>query len=294
MEISRHEITAHALELGFGDVRFARADGSIKTRTGSFVPVCSILRGATCLIVLFADYLPAANAPESEMALSAYYVASNAAYHASKKLAEYLQTRGAQAVHTTDISAKAAALLTGGFLGDNGFYYHERFGSYVCIQMVLTDAVSPADDAHKELRACLHCGACAKACPSGAVGNIQNCLRYHSNTLIPEALRGDVYQLLGCEKCQSVCPNNSREKSAPHTFRLDGLLNGMHMDELKILAGKNYARPMRILSQSVLYAANTRAYHLAEAVKALCTDTNETVRTHALWAYEKLTGNDDR
>ena len=123
----------------------------------------------------------------------------------AKSLPAILRHTVLSPLHTALISAKGAALRTGGFIGDNGFYFHKDFGSYVCIQTILTDAVEPLP-AIPWNQACTHCGLCQKACPSGGVGQVENCARYHLCKQIPETLRGDVYQLFGCEKCQSAMP----------------------------------------------------------------------------------------
>ena len=286
MEISRRDMTEYARSLGIDDIRFASTDG-IKTLAGTAIELRSS-NDINCIIVLFKAYLPAKSAQAGHMGLSSYYVASNAAYHAAKDLASYINSQGAQAVHTALISAREAALKTGGFIADNGFYYHEQYGSYVCIQTILTDAIQADIRQQSTGNACLHCGACAAACPAGAVHDLRNCLRKHSNGLIPAHLRGDLYQLFGCEKCQSACPLNTRDKSTPHAFCLDELLKGQHTAELKALAGSNQARARRILSQAVLYAANTRAAHLLPKIETLSQTADEPVRTHALWAYHKL------
>ncbi|MGI5848483.1 MAG: hypothetical protein ACOX8Q_00195 [Christensenellales bacterium] len=251
----------------------------------------SVLKDARCLIVLFTGYLPAKQAPYGKVALSSYYVASNYSYHATKKFVRYLQDCGMKAVHTVTLSAKDAAKKAGGFIGDNGFYYHDRLGSFVCIQTVLTDVDLPVDNADSDA-ACLHCGACSRECPSKAVGNIHNCLRYYINTLIPEALRKDVYQLFGCEKCQSACPLNSRDQSEPSTFFLDDLIKGTLTNEIKALAGTNMVSAARLLSQAVILAANTGANHLTGHIKEISEHADEPLCTHARWAFKKLTGKD--
>lgn len=291
MSVTGRDIYEYAKALGFGDIRFASAEGAISSASGDSVRLGSLLEGAKTLIVLFADYLPAQQASQGNMALSPYYIASNLAYNAAKKLTLHLTENGAIALHVTSVSAKEAALRTGGFIGDNGFYYHDEFGSFTCIQTILTDAAEP--QSYEQNRSCVHCGACKKGCPSNAVGNVHNCLRQHMHGIVPEHLRDGVYQLMGCEKCQSACPLNSKERSMPHEFSLRSLLSGESAAQLKELAGINMARPRRIISQAALYAANIKAYDAADKLKQLSQTAEEPVRTHALWAYNKLGETDD-
>jgi len=287
MEDLKEQVIRKARELGLTDIRFASTEGSLSYAGGTFVSLQSCLPGARSLIVLFAAYQPGGPAPEGRMPLSAYYTASNFAYHAGRALTEYLISQGASAIHLPSLPARAAALRTGGFIGDNGFYYHPRLGSLVCIQTILTDAMLPPDDA-EEGPGCRHCGACTRACPSGAAGNADLCLRRHMNGLIPEPLRGGVYQLLGCEKCQTACPLNHFESGKPVSFPLEALLDASALPELKQLVGPNMARPMRVKSQAALYAANTKQYQLASQLAELAGCGFEPVATHAAWAFNYL------
>lgn len=290
MEITNALLTMQAKALGFDDIRFAQAGGSITATSGETVELSFLLPGVLSIIVLFKRYLPAGEPSKGSTALSPYYVASNIAYGGAKHLAEFIENGGGRALHTVSISAREAAMRTGGFIGDNGFYYHEEYGSYVCIQTILTDAAQP-EEYDTGLAKCLHCGKCREGCKG--VGDINNCLRQHMHGVVPEHLRGGVYQLLGCEKCQNICPLNTAERSAPHEFSTLNLLEGKCTARLKELAGVNMARSRRIISQAALYAANSNAVETAGKLKELYENAEEPVRSHALWAYKKLTGDND-
>lgn len=287
MMVDRKEFTSYALTLGVSDVRFAGADGSLAFSEIRRFDIRSLLPGATCIIVLFAGYLPAGEAPEGFMPLSAYYVASNTCYHAAKTLAAWLRDQGASALHDTRLPARAAALRTGGFIGNNGFYYHERLGSLASIQTILTDAFAPDEYAPGQNR-CLRCRKCEAACPSAAAGALSRCLRKHINHDVPEALRGGVYQILGCEKCQSACPLNPPGRSEPHVFALEDLFSGKATAAVRSLAGSNFVRYGRLASQAALYAAATNQRSVMPQLLSLSLNAAEPVRAHARWAYEKL------
>lgn len=289
MDMTKEQLVKFALAQGFDDIRFASADDM--TDKENLQQPHSLLGSATCIVVLFASYRPAAPAPPGRMAISAYYIASHASYHAARAVTEYLRQHSADALHTTSVDAKQAALRTGGFMGDNGFYYHPSLGSFVCIQTVLTNAFKPSDYGKDDLH-CLHCGTCAVACPSNAVGDVQRCLRFHVNGTVPEALRGDVYQLLGCEKCQSACPLNDAAQGEPVHFALEELISGTATAALRNIAGPNMVRRGRLLSQGALYAAATGQTQLLEKLKQLAESEAEPIRTHALWAIDKLSGED--
>jgi epoxyqueuosine reductase QueG len=285
----KEQLVNFALAQGFDDIRFSGADDM--TEKKDLRQPRALLGSAASIVVLFKAYRPAGSVTRGHMALSAYYIASHASYHAARSVADYLKQHGAEALHTTAINAKEAALRTGGFIGDNGFYHHPRLGSFVCIQTVLTNAFPPSEYEQGETQ-CLHCGACASACPSDAVGDIQNCLRYHINGTVPEALRGDVYQLLGCEKCQTACPLNESEPSEPVHFALEELLSGEATAALRGIAGPNMVRRGRLLSQAAIFAAATGQKHLLDSLKQLAQNEAEPIRAHVLWAIDKLSGED--
>jgi epoxyqueuosine reductase QueG len=291
MEDLKQQVVQQARLLGLSDIRFADAGGTLSHTGGEAVALEDIMPGARSLLVLFAAYRPVKPAPPGHMAVSPYYPASHLAYNAARALTEYLHSRGANALHATSLPAKAAALRTGGFLGDNGFYFHPSFGSLVCIQTILTDAPFSPDEPETG-SGCLHCGACAQACPSGAVGCVDNCLRRHLSVAVPEPLRSDVYQLLGCERCQMACPLNRFEPEEPVSFSLEALLDGSALPRLKQLVGPNMARLMRVKAQAALYAANTGQSEALPQLTQLINCGTEPAAAHAAWALKRLQSED--
>lgn len=288
MDISKASLRRFAQDLGLDDIRFAGAQDFEKAIPGGIVSPSALVQDARCIVVLFKAYLPAGSAPQGRMTLSSYYVASHAAYTAAKKLESHLREQGADAVQTSDLPSRAAALRTGGMIGGNHFYFHPQFGSFVCIKTVVTNAVEPDTPSDEQPQVCMHCDTCKRGCPSNAVDNLQNCLRNHIFDLIQEHIRGDVYQLIGCEKCQSACPLNPAEKSSPHAYPLGELLCGQHLSELKDLAGANIIRKNRVLSQASLYAANTGAAHLADLLEQIAQTSPPPTDAHARWALGRL------
>lgn len=287
MDFIKTAASRFAYALGFDDVRFVSPDVPLcKT---AFLRSSDMQKEALSVAVLFKSYCAANAAPAGMMALSPYYTTAHFAYNAAAAFASYLTVRGYYAQNAAALDAKAAALASGGFIGHNGFYYHPFLGSLVCIQTVLTNAFLP-DASVKNDTACLHCGACSKACAFGGVKNIKRCVRYYSDSLIPEELRSGIYQLLGCEKCQTACPLNRQDKQTPRAFSVNSLLEGSCIAELRNLAGKNMARQKRIISQAALFAANTKYKPASEHLKILSQNADEAIRSHATWAYNKLNG----
>ncbi|NLT98526.1 MAG: epoxyqueuosine reductase [Christensenellaceae bacterium] len=291
MEELKQQVIRKAQMLGLSDIRFTVAEGTLSHAGGKPVALQDVMPGARSLIVLFAAYRPVKPAPPGHMAVSPYYPASHRAYTAARALTGFLRSRSVQALHATSLPAKAAALRTGGVIGDNGFFFHPRFGSLVCIQTLLTDAPFSPDEPERGC-GCLHCGRCAKACPSGAVGKIDRCLRRHLSGLVPEPLRGDVYQLLGCEKCQTACPYNRFEPEEPVSFPLEALLSGSALPQLKQLVGPNMARLMRVKAQAALYAANTGYKESLPELSKLMSSGADPAAAHAAWALSRLKSED--
>ena len=119
-----------------------------------------------------------------------------------------------------------AALSAGlGIRGDNGLFINEKYGSYVFVADLVTD-IPPSEigTVNKEVRECVHCGRCKKACPTGilrAEGN--DCLS--SITQRKGELSEKEVQLMkkcdtvwGCDLCQSACPYNESPEITPIEF----------------------------------------------------------------------------
>ncbi len=140
---------------------------------------------------------------------------------------------------------RSAALAGLGVIGDNGLLIHETFGSYVFIGTIVTDA--PVNITNTPIRECLHCGACKKACPTGALSAKKQspdrllCLsditqRKGELTSDEEKHLKENGLLWGCDRCQEVCPLNKGAICEPFcgfdSFSpwLDGIPSG---DDLK-------------------------------------------------------------
>ncbi len=242
---------AHAA--GFSGARIVPcADGICRPREDAAFQTKSIL-------VLFSRYRPEGKSGKGRIGISAYYAASNKAYADAGMLAERLAAMGIPARRDSTLPARSAALLTGGHIGKNGFYYHPEFGSLVHIQTIRLgiEAQEKGSKVHAE---CLHCGACASACPAGAITDagvdVSKCLRSHMDGAVPDSMKPFVYQLLGCEVCQTACPLNQAGGSALLDFDLAATIRGETMDALREVAGKNMARRVRVTNQALMVAAN--------------------------------------
>jgi epoxyqueuosine reductase QueG len=254
---------------GFDDARIVQCtDYDCKSKENAPFETKSIL-------VLFSHYRPGGGRTDGRIGISAYYAVSNKAYANAGMLAERLAVNGIPALRDSGLPARRIALLSGGHLGKNGFYYHPDFGSLVHIQTIRLGAEVRANDSRTRAE-CLHCGACINACPAGAVTDAgvdaSKCLRSHMDGAVPDGMKPFIYQLLGCEICQTACPMNNAGDSDTPDFDLAATLRGETMGELKELAGKNMARLMRITNQAVIVAANRRELSVLPEISALAAD----------------------
>lgn len=108
-----------------------------------------------------------------------------------------------------------AALCGLGKIGDNGLLINKIYGSWCFIGCIVTDLEIPYT--LSEVEHCRHCGACAKACPGGALGiesfDKSKCLSFITQK--KGELSQDEQELIkksgcawGCDICQLVCPEN--------------------------------------------------------------------------------------
>jgi len=231
--------------------------------------------GEGSVLVLFANYMPIHEMNPCRIGMSAYYVASNRGYKNALAVEEALIAIGIRAKRDTTLPAQQAALACGGWIGKNGFYYHPEFGSLVHIQtIVLEDKIECAQFSSQAK--CSDCSICIAACPAGAItesgADYSRCLRNHMNGVIPDELKPYIYQLYGCEKCQTACPINKKADTTVKTFDLEETIKGQTLSELQRLAGKNIARTVRTINQAILYAANVGNTSVGPVVLELAHD----------------------
>ncbi len=134
---------------------------------------------------------------------------------------------------------RAAWLSGAGILGSNGLIFDRTYGSFVFIGTVLTDADAQPTRCVPER--CPDCGACRRACPTGALGTDgvdgQRCLSALTQSkaaLAPEQQAALAAHPLvwGCDTCSLVCPLNrtARETSNP-AFR-DGRICSLRLEDV--------------------------------------------------------------
>lgn len=237
--------------------------------------------------------------------VDSYYAASNAAYHATRKLEEQILAAGGFARANAPYPAREAALRAGmGLLGKSGLLITPRFGTRVVLILMATD-IKPerADCEASSERSCLECGRCAAACPSGALdrrgmSHPERCMRNFmmEGVVVPESLRARMgMRLLGCDICQRVCPmqpprpqQRSEDIALDRFVTSDAQLFSKSVEELARRVGRNVARPQRVRAQAALLAGNRADRKDLPVLLEWAQSPFAAVREHALYAVRRL------
>ena len=104
----------------------------------------------------------------------------------------------------------AAARAGLGAIGDNGRLINEKYGSYVFIGEIYTDAALETDEV-EAVAECIHCGACRAACPAEFGVTCLSDITQRKGDLTPDeqAMMRAHGTAWGCDICQEVCPMNA-------------------------------------------------------------------------------------
>lgn len=244
----KEQIRRRALELGFDDCRFARADAPVGA--GKFrdwiagknhgemswlehnaekrIDPQKVLPNVKSAICVAASYFP--EAPEPRALARTGIVARYARfddYHdilgtRLKSLAEYVaaaggaDTRSLWYVDTGPILERDFAQRAGiGFAGKHTNLISRKFGNWIFLAEILTTLELEPDEAERN-----HCGKCARcigACPTAAITapfqlDARRCISYLTIELkgpMPVEFRPAIgNRIYGCDDCLAACPWN--------------------------------------------------------------------------------------
>jgi epoxyqueuosine reductase QueG len=204
---------------------------------------------------------------DDESLVASYYPASNRAYHAMKQLLALLKAQGIRAERADTPYREQLASYGIGSRMDNQLLYLEPYGTYCNLQGAMLALPEPVEyEPRREPKeVCDHCGLCRAVCFGAIEGDYAfdwtRCVHtYMEGDPMPETAMKQLPSLLGCMRCQSVCPKNPKETvPVPEEIRrvLDpvAVLRG-NRKEAGELIGKNLAAPKRLLRQAIVLAAN--------------------------------------
>lgn len=231
-----------------------------------------------------------------DVPLCSNYIPANSAYHAADRLLPDLLEAGVRA-ERADLPVRELLIRSGiGVALHNGLTAVPPYGSRFAIQTLVAALPAPfAYDDRAPLGACENCRACVKACPAGAIGedgfDYHRCLRaYMGKEAMPLWIMDGMQKMLGCERCQYVCPQNDGQRTVealPPAFAYERLLKSDLHDALA-LVGFNQKSGGRLIAHAAVMAAHEGRADLLPLIKALLADPREAVRVAAAYAISEL------
>lgn len=146
----------------------------------------------------------------------------------------------------------AAAELAGvGHRGRHGLRIVPPYGSYVFLGTILTDLALDSTGPTVGTLCPEHCGACRKACPTGALRengcNVEHCLSELTQRkgALPQAVENQIRQsptIWGCDLCQRACPWNRNAALSPLPEFREDLLPSLTLADLEGLSNKAFRK----------------------------------------------------
>lgn len=143
---------------------------------------------------------------------------------------------------------RTVAWLAGvGLRGEHGLLLVPPYGSYVFLGTILTTLPLPTPKSPSP--PCEGCGACRKACPTGALGADGFCLERCLSHLTQK--KGDLTDqeaawirnsptVWGCDLCQKACPHNRKAALTPLPEFREDLISSLALDQVAGLTNKTF------------------------------------------------------
>ncbi len=218
---------------------------------------------ANAVLICVLPYMPYTD----ETLVASYYPASNRAYHAMKRLLSLLKDAGVRAERAETPYREQLASYGIGSRMDNQLLYIEPYGTYLNLQGAMLSLPEPVayTPCREPKEICDHCGLCQTVCFGAILGNYAfdwtRCVHtYMEGDPIPADAMAWMPSLLGCMRCQAICPKNPKEaipipEDIQATLDPVAVLKG-NRKEAGELIGNNLAGPNRLLRQAIVLAAN--------------------------------------
>ena len=223
---------------------------------------------------------------DDETLVASYYPASNRGYHAMKRLLALLTAQGIRAERAETPYREQLASYGIGSRMDNQLLYLAPYGTYFNLQGAMLALPEPVryDPRGEPKEVCDHCGQCKTVCFGAIQGNYAfdwtRCVHtYMEGDTMPDDAMEWLPSLLGCMRCQRICPKNPID-TIPIPEEIRGTLDPVavlkgNRKEAAALIGSNLAAPKRVLRQAIVLAANrsrTDALPYLDEIRAIYGD----------------------
>ena len=134
-----------------------------------------------------------------------------------------------------------------GIKGQNGLIINEKYGSFVFIGTLLTDAVFDEEEYTfaKEKKSCIGCGLCKKNC-AFLMDETDICwskLTQRKNVTDGELEIIRKHSLVwGCDTCQEICPHNRDVSETPIEFFCKDLLERIDAEMIENMPKDEFSK----------------------------------------------------
>ncbi len=268
-----------ARDLGFARVFYI--DRSLE-KTGYNLPTFT-----KTILVLVRAYVP----HRIDEPIPAYYIASNSSYHAGNAFVSKLREMGARTErsHVPVIPMLLNAKI--GVMGRNGLLRLKGLGTRTVLTTFVTELCDPLYF-EEPCEQCGDCTLCTRACLTGAITmngvDYERCIRWNMGTAChPDFVKEMLPGFLGCEICQSVCPQNAvagtkePDDDVKAAFDLLRLIRG-DASAARLIVGRNQSSNGKLIAEAITLAAKRGIY--ADAIRAESDSCFEAVRDAVRWA----------
>ena len=234
-----------------------------------------------------------------ETLVASYYPASNRAYHAMKRLLGMLREQGIRTERAETPYREQLASYGIGSRMDNQLLYLAPYGTYFNLQGAMLELPEPVayTPRREPQEVCNHCGLCKTVCFGAIQGDYAfdwtRCVHtYMEGDPIPEDAMAWLPSLLGCMRCQTVCPKNPKDTvpipdEIKRTLDPVAILMGNRREAEKLI-GKNLAAPKRIMRQAIVLAANRGRTDALPYLRKLCETDGERFKAELDYAISLL------
>ena len=160
--------------------------------------------------------------------------------------------------HSPIDEVHAACISRLGFIGDNGLLINEKYSSFVFLAECITNAepkeIGLESTLVSSVTECLHCGACANACPCGCIKKPEDVCDFAPKSYCLSAVTQKKGELLpeekelmikhntvwGCDICQNVCPYTKKAEYTPIEFFKNDVITELTLDVLNSLDDESF------------------------------------------------------